>query len=296
MIQAAALTKRFGPITAVDDLSFHCEPGTVTGFLGPNGAGKSTTLRMICGLCSKTAGEASVLGADYRRMSNPALHVGVMLDASAQHPGRRGRETLRLCAETIGVDRERVQEMLTLVGLDDAAARRRVGRYSLGMRQRLGLAQVMIGRPSVLILDEPANGLDPQGIIWMRELLRRFADDGGTVLLSSHLLNEVEVIADRLLLIDKGKLVASGSKAELLAASGTAVRSPDQSALSAALTAAGIAFTVAEDSLIADAEPATVGAAAHSGGVALSELRPADGGGLEALFLSLTSNGTETDG
>jgi len=296
VIEAAGLTKRFGPQTAVDDLSFRCEPGTVTGFLGPNGAGKSTTLRMICGLCSRTAGDATVLGEEYRRISNPAQHVGVMLDASAQHPGRRGRETLRICADTIGADRSRIGEMLTLVGLDDAAAKRRVGKYSLGMRQRLGLAQVMIGRPSVLILDEPANGLDPQGIIWMRELLRGFANEGGTVLLSSHLLNEVEAIADRLLLIDKGKLVASGSKAELLAATGTAVRSPDPAALATALEAANIAFTTADDSLIADAEPEAVGAAAHAGGVPLSELRPADGGGLEGLFLSLTSSETEAGG
>ncbi len=296
MIEASGLTKRFGPQTAVDDLSFRCEPGTVTGFLGPNGAGKSTTLRMICGLCSRTAGAATVLGEDYRRISNPALHVGVMLDASAQHPGRRGRETLRICADTIGADRAGIGEMLTLVGLDDAAAKRRVGKYSLGMRQRLGLAQVMIGGPSVLILDEPANGLDPQGIIWMRELLRGFANDGGTVLLSSHLLNEVEVIADRLLLIDKGKLVASGSKAELLATTGTTVRSPDPTALATALTAAGIRFTATDGSLIADAEPEAVGAAAHAGAVPLSELRPADGGGLEGLFLSLTSSETEAGG
>jgi ABC-2 type transport system ATP-binding protein len=296
MIEASGLTKRFGDQTAVDDLSFRCEPGTVTGFLGPNGAGKSTTLRMICGLCSRTTGDATVLGEDYRRISNPALHVGVMLDASAQHPGRRGRETLRICADTIGAERGRIGEMLTLVGLDDAAARRRVGKYSLGMRQRLGLAQVMIGSPSVLILDEPANGLDPQGIIWMRELLRGFANNGGTVLLSSHLLNEVEAIADRLLLIDKGKLVASGSKAELLAATGALVRSPDPVALAAALEAASIRFTAADGSLIADAEPEAVGAAAHAAGVPLSELRPADGGGLEALFLSLTSSETGAGG
>ena len=296
MIEATGLTKRFGPQTAVHDLSFRCEPGTVTGFLGPNGAGKSTTLRMICGLTSRTGGAATVLGEDYRRISNPALHVGVMLDASAQHPGRKGREILRVCADTIGADRGRIGEMLTLVGLDDAAAKRRVGKYSLGMRQRLGLAQVLIGDPSVLILDEPANGLDPQGIIWMRQLLRRFADDGGTVLLSSHLLNEVEVIADRLLLIDKGKLVASGSKAELLTATGTAVRSPDPTALAAALTAAGIDFTEADGTLIADARPEAVGAAAHAGNVALSELRAADGGGLEGLFLSLTSSETEAGG
>jgi ABC-2 type transport system ATP-binding protein len=294
MIEATGLTKRFGPQTAVDDLSFHCEPGTVTGFLGPNGAGKSTTLRMICGLCSRDAGGATVLGEDYRRIANPARHVGVMLDASAQHPGRRGRETVRLAAETIGADPVRADEMLTLVGLDAAAARKRVGKYSLGMRQRLGLAQVLIGEPTVLILDEPANGLDPQGIMWMRELLRNFADHGGTVLLSSHLLREVEAIADRLVLIDKGKRVAFGSKAELLATSGTVVDSPDRPALERALTAAGITHTSSGGELVAEATPEAVGAAAHAGGVALRELRSAEGGGLERLFLSLTSSEGKT--
>ena len=293
MIEASGLTKVFGTQTAVRDLSFSCEPGTVTGFLGPNGAGKSTTLRMICGLSAPTAGSATVLGHDYRSISNPAEHVGVMLDASAQHPGRRGREVLRLTAATIGASEARADEMMTLVGLDAAAGRKRVVGYSLGMRQRLGLAQVLIGEPSVLILDEPANGLDPQGIIWMRDMLRRFADGGGTVLLSSHLLREVEAIADRLVLIDRGKRVASGSKAELLAATGTVVRSPDVAGLERALSAAGISFTPGEDGLVAAAEPEAVGAAAHAGSVALSELRPSDGGGLEALFLSLTSGSGE---
>ncbi len=289
MIEAVGLTKRFGRTTAVEDLSFQCDPGTVTGFLGPNGAGKSTTLRMICCLTARTAGRATVLGEDYRRIANPAGHVGVMLDASAQHTGRTGRETLRLCAETIGADPARIDEMLTLVGLSRATGRRRVGGYSLGMRQRLGLAQVLLGDPSVLILDEPANGLDPEGIIWMRELLRHFADQGGTVLLSSHLLNEIEMIADRLVLINRGKLVASGSKAELLTSRGTVVGSPDGDALAAALAAAGIEAVPAEAGLLADADPESVGRAAHAEGVVLSELRPADPGGLEQLFLALTS-------
>ncbi len=289
MIEAHGLTKRYGAQIAVQDVSFRCEPGTVTGFLGPNGAGKSTTLRMICGLTTRTGGAATVLGADYRRIANPARHVGVMLDASAQHGGRRGRETLRLCAETIGADPARIDEMLKLVGLDRTAARRRVGKYSLGMRQRLGLAQVLLGEPDVLILDEPANGLDPEGIIWMRELLRHFAAGGGTVLLSSHLLNEVEVIADQLLLIKEGRLVAAGSKDELLAGTGTLVRSPEPERLGQALAAAGIAAKVGESALIAEADPEAVGRAAHAGGVPLSELRPAEGAGLEQLFLSLTS-------
>ncbi len=290
MIEARGLTKRFSAQVAVQDLSFRCEPGTVTGFLGPNGAGKSTTLRMICGLTVRTAGDATVLGTEYRRIANPARHVGVMLDASAQHPGRRGRETLRLCAETIGADPSRVDDMLTLVGLDRTAAKRRVGKYSLGMRQRLGLAQVLLGDPDVLILDEPANGLDPEGIIWMRQLLRGFADRGGTVLLSSHLLNEVEALADQLLLIRQGRLVASGSKDELLAGNGTLVRSPEPEELGRALAGAGIAATATDGGLIAEAEPEAVGRAALAGGVPLSELRPAEGAGLEQLFLSLTSD------
>ncbi len=293
MIEAGGLTKRYGAQTAVRDLSFRCEPGTVTGFLGPNGAGKSTTLRMICGLTAPTAGAATVLGTDYRRIANPARHVGVMLDASAQHEGRRGHETLRLCAGTIGADPARIDETLTLVGLDPAAARRRVGQYSLGMRQRLGLAQVLLGEPEVLILDEPANGLDPAGINWMRELLRHFADRGGTVLLSSHLLHEVEALADHLLLINQGRLVASGSKRELLAGTGTLVRSPEPERLAAALGAAGIGATATEKGLIADAEPEAVGRAALAAQVALSELRPAEGTGLEQLFLSLTTGGGE---
>lgn len=295
MIEALGLTKSFGRHRAVDDVTFACEPGTVTGFLGPNGAGKSTTMRMICGLTGRTAGSARVLGVDYSEIANPARHVGVMLDASAQHSGRTGRETLRLSAETIGADPGAAEEMLLTVGLDSSAAKKRVGSYSLGMRQRLGLAQVLIGRPQVLILDEPVNGLDPQGIIWMRNLLRDFAAHGGTVLLSSHLLSEVEAVADRLVLINRGKVVAEGSKAELLAGRGTLVRSPDESSLRRAMLAAQISVEDGAHGLVADAEPERVGAAAHAGGVVLSELRAADGGGLEDLFLSLTSEKDEVE-
>ena len=290
MIEAENLSKRFGRQVAVDDVSFSCAPGTVTGFLGPNGAGKSTTMRLICGLANASGGRATVLGAEYRKIANPALHVGVLLDAGAQHRGRTGREALRICADTIAVDQGKVAEMLDRVGLDRSAAKKRVGKYSLGMRQRLGLAQVLMGDPQVLILDEPANGLDPQGIIWMRRLLREFADGGGTVLLSSHLLHEVDAIADQLVLINRGKVVAKGAKSELLASTGTLVRSPDASALGRALGAAGIDFTEADGALMATADPEAVGAAAFSGGVALSELRAAEGAGLEGLFLSLTGD------
>jgi ABC-2 type transport system ATP-binding protein len=217
MIQVEHLSKRFGPRTAVSDVSFRCEPGTITGFLGPNGAGKSTTLRMICGLTPPSEGSATVLGADYRRIPNPGRHVGVLLDASAQHSGRTGKEILTLGARTLGVDGARVTELLERVGLGGRDARKRVSAYSLGMRQRLGIAHALLGDPAVLILDEPANGLDPEGIVWMRGLLREFADRAGTVLLSSHLLNEIEAVADEIVVIGAGKVVAQGPLDELVA-------------------------------------------------------------------------------
>jgi ABC-2 type transport system ATP-binding protein len=215
-IEVAGLSKRYGAYMAVDDLSFQVRPGSVTGFLGPNGAGKSTTLRMIVGLTPPTAGRATVLGVPYARLPNPGRSVGVLLDASAQHTGRTGREVLRLGAMVMGLEEGRVEAMLDLVGLTPAEAGRRTGTYSLGMRQRLGVAHALLGDPRVLILDEPANGLDPAGIHWMRGLLREYADDGGTVLLSSHLLREIEVIADELVVIGRGRIVASGTKRELL--------------------------------------------------------------------------------
>ncbi|MGK5738604.1 ABC transporter ATP-binding protein [Micromonospora sp. URMC 103] len=288
MIGVENLSKRYGRHQAVDDVSFSCEPGTVTGFLGPNGAGKSTTLRMICGLTPPTAGRASVSGRTYRELPNPGREVGVLLDASAQHAGRTGREALAVAAYTMGLDRREVGEKLDLVGLDGAAARRRVRAYSLGMRQRLGLALALLGDPRVLILDEPANGLDPEGIFWMRGLLRDFADRGGTVLLSSHLLREVEAVADRLVVIGGGRIVAQGDKAELLAGGGTLVRARDGAALRRALDAAGVAARETTDGLVARADSETVGQAAADAGVVLTELRPADGG-LEQLFLSLTA-------
>jgi ABC-2 type transport system ATP-binding protein len=290
MITVEHLTKRYGPYAAVDDVSFRCEPGTVTGFLGPNGAGKSTTMRMICGLTPPTAGGATVDGVPYRRLPNPGRTVGVLLDASAQHPGRTGRETLTLAALVMGVDRRRVGELLDLVGLDAAAARKRVRAYSLGMRQRLGLAYALLGDPRVLILDEPANGLDPEGIFWMRGVLRGFADRGGTVLLSSHLLREVEAVADRLVVIGGGRVVADGTQEELLAGSGIRVRALEPEKLEWALTTAGVAVARTPDgAFTAQADAETVGRVAVAAGVVLLELRPADGGGLEQLFLELTA-------
>jgi ABC-2 type transport system ATP-binding protein len=297
MIEANSLTKRYGDRAVVRDVSFTCEPGTVTGFLGLNGAGKSTTLKMLCGLTPIGAGSAAVLGAPYRRHPNPGRRVGVLIDASAQHAGRRGREVLAVSAQVLGVDAARVDQLLQLVGLDRAAARKRVGQYSLGMRQRLGIAHALLGDPKVLILDEPANGLDPDGMRWMRGLLRDFAERGGTVLLSSHLLHEIEAIADRLVIIAGGRIVAQGSREDLLSGmSSTLARATDGDALRAALDAAGIEVTTTPDGgVLADADPDRVGEAALRGGVALRELRADGDSSLEQLFFSLTaSGGSET--
>ncbi|WP_242893474.1 ABC transporter ATP-binding protein [Actinomadura litoris] len=298
MISVEGLTKRYGDVPAVEDVSFHCAPGTVTGFLGPNGAGKSTTMRMICGLTPPSSGTATVKGVPYGRIANPGRHVGVLLDAAAQHAGRTGRETLALTAMLTGAGRDRAGAMLDLVGLSGRPARRRVAGYSLGMRQRLGIAQALVGDPSVLILDEPANGLDPEGIFWMRGLLRDFADRGGTVLLSSHLLREVEAVADRFVVIANGRIAARGTKEELLAAPGrTLVRGVDGAALGAALAGAGLRpRPEAGDAFLVEAPAEAVGRAAASAGVVLLELREAGGGGLEELFLSLTTSGGRPSG
>jgi ABC-2 type transport system ATP-binding protein len=290
MITVDHLTKRYGHHPAVDDVSFTCAPGTVTGFLGPNGAGKSTTMRMICGLTPPTAGAATVEGVPYRRLGNPGRRVGVLLDASAQHSGRTGREVLTLAALTMRLDRRRVDESLDRVGLTAAAARKRVKAYSLGMRQRLGLAYALLGDPRVLILDEPANGLDPEGIFWMRGLLRDFADGGGTVLLSSHLLREVEAVADQLVVIGAGRIVAQADKKELLARSGTVVRALDMGALELVLRGVGLTGTTTTDGgVVVPADPETIGRAAADAGLVLLELRPAGSGGLEQMFLTLTA-------
>src|SRR6187551_3724970 len=198
MITVEGLTRKYGSFAAVDDVSFVCQPGRVTGFLGPNGAGKTTTMRVMVGLTPPTSGRVTIGGHLYQDIPNPGRHVGVLLDASAQHGGRTGREVLELGALSMGLERTRVDEMLELVSLTPGEAKRRLRNYSLGMRQRLGIAHALLGDPSVLILDEPANGLDPAGIRWMRDLLRGYANEGGTVLLSSHLLNEVELIADEM--------------------------------------------------------------------------------------------------
>lgn len=290
MITVEELSKRYGDLLAIDDASFECKPGRVTGFLGPNGAGKSTTMRIMAGLTPPTAGSATIEGARYRDIPNPATKIGVLLDASAQHDGRTGRETLLLGAKAMGLPPRRVDDLLALVKLNPTEARRRVGDYSLGMRQRLGVAHALLGDPKVLILDEPANGLDPAGINWMRELLREHAQRGGTVLLSSHLLHEVEAIADELIVIAKGRIVAQGTKQELLRTSGTFVRAIEPDAIAEAMRRAGIEFDAAdEEGFRTDAEPELIGRTAAESHVALLELRPAESTGLEDVFLQLTS-------
>jgi ABC-2 type transport system ATP-binding protein len=292
MISVEHLTKQYGPFTAVDNVSFTAATGRVTGFLGPNGAGKSTTMRMMVGLTRPSTGRVTITGRDYHELVNPGLEVGVLLDASAQHAGRTGREILAIAAQTMGLPKSSVAATLARVGLTESEAERRVRHYSLGMRQRLGIATALIGDPQVLVLDEPANGLDPAGIRWMRDLLRGFADQGGTVLLSSHLLHEIEVIADDLVVIGQGRIVAQGSKTELLAAAGTLVRTVDpaqQDRLARALHEASVVTTTIDGGLRADAEPGLVGETAHRAGIVLRELRAADGAGLEEMFLELTA-------
>jgi ABC-2 type transport system ATP-binding protein len=290
MITIDSLTVRYGRFTAVDDVSFTARSGRVTGFLGPNGAGKSTTMRVMVGLTRPTTGSASISGRPFADLPNPGLEVGVLLDASAQHAGRTGREILTIAQRTMGLPSARVDQMLHRVSLTGAEADRRVRNYSLGMRQRLGIATALIGEPEVLILDEPANGLDPAGIRWMRDLLREYADQGGTVLLSSHLLHEIEVIADDLVVIGNGRIVAQGTKAELLEAAGTVVRAASPHALATALEAGGISATVSPDGAVrTEADATRVGQAALAAGIALTELRSADGAGLEEMFLELTA-------
>jgi ABC-2 type transport system ATP-binding protein len=289
MITVSGLTKKYGDRTVVDQVSFELEPGTVTGFLGPNGAGKTTTMRMITGLVPASAGQALVAGKRYAELPNPGAVMGTLLDAAAVHPGRSGRIHLQIIAGTLGVPRERVDEVLELVGLTPAAGRR-IGGYSLGMRQRLGIAAALLADPAVLMFDEPANGLDPEGIRWMRDLLRNHAARGGTVLLSSHLLGEVQHTVDRLVVIDEGRIVADGPIAELLAGEGTVVRTVDPDAFTRALAAAGLEVQPGGEGvlIVPGADPSRVGTLAAAGGHVLTDLRPLEHG-LEDVFFSLTN-------
>lgn len=289
-LEVRALSKRYGARAAVDALSFSCSPGTVTGFLGPNGAGKSTTLRILTGLAEADDGMALIGGRRYRALESPARTVGVMLDARALHGGRTGIETLRLTARTLGMPRDRAEEVLETVGLEQAATKR-VGGYSYGMRQRLGIGVALMGDPSVLVLDEPANGLDPEGIRWMRRLLRSFADAGGTVLLSSHQLREVEATVDRLVVISEGRLVREGPLEELTAVTGTRVAALDQAALRRALDAHGIAFELrAGGELVVSLAPEDMGRLALREQLVLTSLGAGAGTGLEEVFFALTGH------
>jgi ABC-2 type transport system ATP-binding protein len=299
MITVEHLSRRYGSFTAVDDVSFVCRPGRVTGFLGPNGAGKTTTMRILVGLTSATSGSATIGGHRYQDIPNPGRHVGVLLDAGAQHGGRTGREILTLGAQAMGLPAGRVDEMLALVSLTGEESGRRLRHYSLGMKQRLGIAHALLGDPQVLVLDEPANGLDPAGIRWMRGLLKSYADRGGTVLLSSHLLHEVELIADEMILIGRGRIVAQGDKQSLLAGSGpavaatTTVTSLDDDRLAAALQQRGIAVTRGPAGLTAQCASVDVGRVAAEHQLVLTDLRSVEGG-LEDLFLELTA-GTQRE-
>ncbi|MFV0258369.1 MAG: ABC transporter ATP-binding protein [Acidimicrobiales bacterium] len=296
MITTTALTKSYKKVPVVRDVSLRCEPGTITGFLGANGAGKSTTLKMIVGLVRPDRGTGTVAGRPFVELPNPTRVVGLLLDASAMHPGRSGRSTLAIAARLAGVPPQRVDHLLDLVGLT-GAAEKRVGTYSLGMRQRLGIAQALVGEPAALILDEPANGLDPEGIAWMRSLLRDFADRGGTVLLSSHLLAEVQATADHLVVISGGAVVTAGRLDDLLASSTILVRSPDTAALAAALRAEGIEHIAGPgDALTVDVGDGRIttevlAGVARDHGVLLTELRASEAAGLEQLFFSLTAAG-----
>jgi len=291
VIEVEGLTKRFGEVEAVAGLSFQLGEGTVTGFLGPNGAGKTTTLRMILGLVVPTSGRATVLGRPYRELSRPVTRVGAVLEASGFHPGRRAVDHLRVHATAAGLPAARVGEVLEVVGLS-GSARRRVKGFSLGMRQRLSLAVALLGDPRILVLDEPANGLDPEGIHWLRRLLRRRADEGGTVLVSSHVLTEVAQTVDDVLIISRGRLVAHGPLAEVTgrALPAVRVRTPEPQALRQALAARGVTAEVrGPDVVVAvetDSETITLTAAGR--GIVIYEMAD-ERASLEEAFLALTA-------
>ncbi len=289
MIEVEGLTKRYGSTLAVDDLSFTVSPGTVTGFLGPNGAGKSTTMRAILGLVHPTAGSTAVLGVPYRALDWPVKQVGALLETFDAHPGRSGRNHLRVLAVAGQIPRSRADEVLDLVELG-SAGRRRVKGYSLGMRQRLGLAAALLGDPEVLVLDEPANGLDPQGVRWLRDFLRSLASEGRTILVSSHVLAEVAQTVHEVVIIHRGRLVRHAAMAEVesMAAGATIVRSPDAARLGSLLADAGVEVQAQGDGRLAvSAEPERVGEIAAAHGVVLHELT-AQRATLEEVFLELT--------
>jgi len=288
-IEVRGLTKRFGSLTAVDHLDLDVEPGRITGFLGPNGAGKTTTLRMLLGLIRPTAGTATIDGHRYAEIPNPLTVVGSALEATNFHPGRTGRNHLRVQAAVAGIPDQRVDELLELVGIP-AAARKRAGGYSMGMRQRLGLAAALLGDPKVLILDEPANGLDPEGIRWLRGFLRHLAGEGRTLLISSHMLSEVEQTVDDVVIIANGKRVAQGTVDELRGDPTAYVRTSDPDRLSDALRARGLKVAPKDRGLqVTTDDLAVVGDVAHANDVAIHELRT-EQTHLEELFFNLTES------
>jgi ABC-2 type transport system ATP-binding protein len=295
-IVISGLTKLYKNVRAVDDLTFTVEPGRVTGFLGPNGAGKTTTLRMLLSLVRPTAGTATIGGRRYADLSDPVRQVGAILEASGAHRGRSGRNHLLMLCDAAGIPAGRADEVLDLVNLKAAAGRRFKG-YSLGMRQRLGIAAALLGDPEVLILDEPANGLDPEGIRWMRDLLKSLADQGRTVLVSSHLLSEMQILADDVVIVAAGKLVAQGTVSAIIDSAGAAqmrVRTPDPDALLAELGPAvsGTSRTPDGALLISGVDGPMVGAAARKSGAEIHELTP-DRPDLENVFLQLTAGKAE---
>jgi ABC-2 type transport system ATP-binding protein len=294
MIEVDHLTKRYGKTVAVDDLSFTVPPGRITGFLGPNGAGKTTTLKAILALIRPTSGTTRVLGVPYRDLDEPARRVGAVLETSRYHPGRSGRNHLRVIAVQAGIPRARVAEVLELVAMKDQS-RRRVGGYSLGMRQRLGLAAALLGDPEILVLDEPANGLDPAGIRWLRDLLRALSAQGRTILVSSHVLAEVEQIADEVVIIHRGRFITQSSTRELAArtSAGVRVRSPDAERLRGVLSAEGMEVVQMDDGAlaVADGKPERVGELAAANNIVLHELA-AEKATLEEAFLELTGGET----
>ena len=296
-IEISHLTKRFGGFTAVDDLSFVVEPGRITGFLGPNGAGKTTTLRMTLGLVRPTSGSVTIGGRAYADLADPLGTVGAALEATNFHPGRSGRDHLRVLAAAAGLPDSRVDELLELTGIP-AFARRRAGAYSMGMRQRLGLAAALLGDPQVLVLDEPANGLDPEGIRWLRGFLRTLSrDQGKTILVSSHLLQEIAQTVDDVVILANGRLVRQGAMSELSGAPSARVRTSDPAALTRALAAASLTATPVDGGALSveTDDLRQVGEVALAAGLPVWELtaRRAD---LEELFLALTEGTNRNEG
>ncbi len=304
MIEAQDLTKRYGDKVAVDHLSFRVEPGRVTGFLGPNGAGKSTTMRLVLGLDRPQAGRATINGQKYADLADPLRTVGALLEAKAMHPGRSAYSHLQFLAQTQGLPRRRVDEVLDLVGLRDVA-RKRVRGYSLGMSQRVGIAAALLGNPSVLLLDEPVNGLDPEGILWIRNLMKSLASERRTIFVSSHLMNEMAVTADHLIVIGRGKLIADCSTREFIERSSeksVLVRSPDAFTLGDLITAEGGKVTTeqptngqAEGLSVTGLDAPRIGEIAAANGIVLHELTPRLAS-LEEAYMELTAGSVEYGG